>query len=151
MGLCHQRGSLCGGEDHHSLRLDHRGFSKPAPCTFIYYPLWQPWFLRLPKGWWKVTMPHGMTAVFSIPGKNTMLLCSTYRNCTKTKEFLFSSVPTRCFRLTTSKIVIAAVKGKSLLESFLTYIRSLYATASLAPSAVTAVGIVHRLSFSLLS
>jgi hypothetical protein len=51
--------------------------------------------------------------------------------------------------LTTSKIVIAAVKGKSLLESFLTYIRSLYATASLA--AVTAVGIVHRLSFSLLS
>ena len=94
-------------------------------------------------------MPHGMTAVFSIPGKNTMLLCSTYRNCTKTKEFLFSSVPTRCFRLTTSKIVIAAVKGKSLLESFLTYIRSLYATASLA--AVTAVGIVHRLSFSLLS
>ena len=31
-------------------------------APFIYYPLWQPWFLRLPKGWgwykhltWKVT------------------------------------------------------------------------------------------------
>ena len=31
-------------------------------CSFIYFPLWQPWFLKLPKGWgwykhltWKVT------------------------------------------------------------------------------------------------
>lgn len=40
-------------------------------AKFIYYPLWQPWFLRLPKGWgwyknltWKVTHNKTWDAIF---------------------------------------------------------------------------------------
>ncbi len=44
-------------------------------APFIYYPLWQPWFLRLPKGWgwykhltWKVTHNKGWDKVFRFLG-----------------------------------------------------------------------------------
>ena len=44
-------------------------------AKFIYYPLWQPWFLRLPKGWgwykhltWKVTHNKRWDSIFSFFG-----------------------------------------------------------------------------------
>lgn len=44
-------------------------------CPFIYFPLWQPWFLKLPKGWgwykhltWKVTHSRLWDKVFSFLG-----------------------------------------------------------------------------------
>lgn len=44
-------------------------------CPFIYFPLWQPWFLKLPKGWgwykhltWKVTHNKTWDKVFRILG-----------------------------------------------------------------------------------
>ena len=43
--------------------------------SFIYYPLWQPWFLRLPKGWgwykhltWKVTHNKVWDVIFKFLG-----------------------------------------------------------------------------------
>ena len=40
-------------------------------CPFIYFPLWQPWFLKLPKGWgwykhltWKVTHNNAWDTIF---------------------------------------------------------------------------------------
>lgn len=43
--------------------------------SFIYYPLWQPWFLRLPKGWgwykhltWKVTHNKMWDVIFKFLG-----------------------------------------------------------------------------------
>ena len=44
-------------------------------CPFIYYPLWQPWFLKLPKGWgwykhltWKVTHNKTWDKIFKFWG-----------------------------------------------------------------------------------
>jgi hypothetical protein len=44
-------------------------------CPFIYFPLWQPWFLKLPKGWgwykhltWMVTHSRLWDKVFSFFG-----------------------------------------------------------------------------------
>ncbi len=44
-------------------------------CPFIYYPLWQPWFLKLPKGWgwykhltWKVTHHNIWNLIFKALG-----------------------------------------------------------------------------------
>ena len=44
-------------------------------CPFIYYPLWQPWFLKLPKGWgwykhltWKVTHNKTWDRIFNFLG-----------------------------------------------------------------------------------
>ena len=44
-------------------------------CPFIYYPLWQPWFLKLPKGWgwykhltWKVTHNKTWDRIFNFFG-----------------------------------------------------------------------------------
>lgn len=44
-------------------------------AKFIYYPLWQPWFLRLPKGWgwykhltWKVTHHNTWDKIFKFLG-----------------------------------------------------------------------------------
>ena len=44
-------------------------------CPFIYYPLWQPWFLKLPKGWgwykhltWKVTHNKTWDTIFKFMG-----------------------------------------------------------------------------------
>ena len=44
-------------------------------CPFIYFPLWQPWFLKLPKGWgwykhltWKVTHNKTWDKIFKFLG-----------------------------------------------------------------------------------
>ena len=44
-------------------------------CPFIYYPLWQPWFLKLPKGWgwykhltWKMTHNKTWDKIFNTLG-----------------------------------------------------------------------------------
>ena len=44
-------------------------------CPFIYYPLWHPWFLKLPKGWgwykhltWKVTHNRRWDSIFKFLG-----------------------------------------------------------------------------------
>ena len=44
-------------------------------AKFIYYPLWQPWFLKLPKGWgwykhltWKVTHNKTWDSIFNFLG-----------------------------------------------------------------------------------
>lgn len=44
-------------------------------CPFIFYPLWQPWFLKLPKGWgwykhltWKVTHNKTWDIIFKFLG-----------------------------------------------------------------------------------
>ena len=44
-------------------------------CPFIYFPLWQPWFLKLPKGWgwykhltWKVTHNKTWDKIFNFFG-----------------------------------------------------------------------------------
>ena len=65
-------------------------------APFIYYPLWQPWFLHLPKEWgwykhltWKVTMPHGMTAVFLSLGRIPCFYVPRTGTVQKQKSFFF--------------------------------------------------------------
>ena len=65
-------------------------------CPFIYFPLWQPWFLNLPRGWgwykhltWKMTHHKTLDKIFKIfgftRGWDTM---SDTRYLTKTKKEL---------------------------------------------------------------
>ena len=65
-------------------------------APFIYYPLWQPWFLRLPKGWgwykhltWKVTHNKAWDAVFRLLGcKKGWYTMDDTRYLTTTKKEL---------------------------------------------------------------
>ena len=65
----------CVAEDKRMIILFYdwtiEDFPNLLHAKFIYFPLWQPWFLRLPKGWgwykhltWKVTHSKTWDSIF---------------------------------------------------------------------------------------